>query len=109
MHHEFAIDAVQDGLQVVPFPRILAVKQLQDVYHERLVNVFLSRLGVSVLTDYVPQQELIHYLHIRKKQTRSVLRHNWALSIQPVAFLPGVSNTCCARLTGRCLCYRQFM
>jgi hypothetical protein len=29
VHHEFAIDAVQDGLQVVPLPRVLAVKQLQ--------------------------------------------------------------------------------
>ena len=29
MDHELAIDAVQDGLQVVPFPRVLAVEELQ--------------------------------------------------------------------------------
>ena len=36
MHHEFAIDAVQDGLQVVPLPRILAVKQLQYPHDKSL-------------------------------------------------------------------------
>ena len=29
MNHEFAVDAMENGLQVVSFPRVLAVKELQ--------------------------------------------------------------------------------
>ena len=62
-HHEFAIYPVQDGLQVVTLAGVLAVKQLQQPYYKVLVNVLLGCLGVCVIVDHIPQQELIDDLH----------------------------------------------
>ncbi len=39
---ELAIDPVQDGLQEIPLPGILTVKELQDAQHKRLVDVSLG-------------------------------------------------------------------
>lgn len=53
---------MQDGLEVLAFTRVLAIKELQQSHHKRLVYVLLCRLGFCVVGDHVPQQELVHYL-----------------------------------------------
>lgn len=45
---ELAVDPVQHRLEEVPLSGILAVKQLQDVQHKRLVNVPLGQGGLKV-------------------------------------------------------------
>jgi len=53
------VDPVQYGLEVVALPRVLAVKQLQQLEHKVLVDVPLGHLGVGVVGDDVAQQELV--------------------------------------------------
>lgn len=55
VHHEFAVDSVQDGLQVVPLSRVLAVKQLQYPHHKRLHRSGRSFMpGFWGVTDKLP-------------------------------------------------------
>lgn len=54
---------MQDGLEVVPFSRILRIEQLQHADHEFLVHILLGSFGISVIGDYVAKQELIDNLH----------------------------------------------
>jgi len=44
--HEFAVDTVQDRLQVVAFPRILRVKQFQESSDEVCIDVFARDFGL---------------------------------------------------------------
>ena len=60
--HEFAVDAVENGLEIVPLARVLRVKQLQQPHNKVLVHVLFGRLGVRVIRDHVAQQELVHNL-----------------------------------------------
>lgn len=62
VHHELAVHAVQDGLQVVALARVLAVKELQQLQHKVLVDVLLGHLGVRVVGHHVAQQKLVHDL-----------------------------------------------
>eukprot|EP00983_Pelagomonas_calceolata_P134309 1162049-Pelagomonas_calceolata.AAC.7 len=64
MYHELAVDAVQDGLEVVALARVLRVKQLQQLEDELLVDVLLGDLGIRVIGHDVAQQELVHNLHL---------------------------------------------
>jgi len=59
---EFAVDAVQDRLEEVPLPRVLAVKQLQQLKYELLVDDLLAdaRLKVGGLQE--TQKELVNQL-----------------------------------------------
>ena len=60
---ELPVDPVQDGLQEVPLPGVLAVKQLQDTQHEGLVNVPLGHKGgLEVGRLKESQEERIHQL-----------------------------------------------
>lgn len=69
VHHEFAVDAVEDCFEVVPLPRVFAVEEIQDVHHKGLIDVLLCGLGVGVLTHDVPQKELVHDLHTTQPAT----------------------------------------
>ena len=40
---------MQDGLEVLPFARILAVKELQQPHHKCLIYVLLGCLGFGVV------------------------------------------------------------
>ena len=53
---------MQYGFQVFPFTRVLAIEELQQPHHKRLVYVLLGRLCLCVVGDYIPQQEFVHYL-----------------------------------------------
>ena len=53
---------MQDGLEVLALARVLAIEELQQPHHKRLVYVLLRCLGFRVVGDHVPQQKLIHYL-----------------------------------------------
>lgn len=57
--HELAIDAVEDGFQIVPFPRVLAVKQFQQLQDKVLVNMLFGNLSVCVIANHIAEQELI--------------------------------------------------
>mmetsp|Transcript_36934 Transcript_36934/g.82122 ORF Transcript_36934/g.82122 Transcript_36934/m.82122 type:complete len:213 (+) Transcript_36934:1576-2214(+) len=65
VHHELAIDAMQNGLQVVPLPWVLRIKQLKQLEHECLVDVLLSYLGVCIVGYHIPQEELVYNLKMR--------------------------------------------
>ena len=49
VHHEFAVDAMQDRLQVVPLARVLAVEELQYSHHKRLQPIVCSSLKFSTI------------------------------------------------------------
>lgn len=68
--HELAIDAVEDGFEIVPFPRVLAVKEFQQLQDKVLVNVLFGNLGVCVIANHVAEQELIDDL---QQQTRCLV------------------------------------
>ena len=53
VHHELTIDAMQDGLQVVPLPRILGVEELQELEHKRVIDVLLPNLRVHLIRNDV--------------------------------------------------------
>ena len=59
---EFAVDPVQHRLEEVSLPGILAVKQLQDVQHEGLVDVPLGKGWLQVGRLQEPQEEGVHQL-----------------------------------------------
>mmetsp|Transcript_10154 Transcript_10154/g.30487 ORF Transcript_10154/g.30487 Transcript_10154/m.30487 type:complete len:257 (-) Transcript_10154:1169-1939(-) len=65
VHHELAIDAMKHGLQVVTFPGVLAVKELENFHHKHLIHVLFGGLGIGVLAHHVAQQELVHDLQVR--------------------------------------------
>ena len=59
---ELAVDAVQDGLQEVSLPRVLAVKQLQQLHHKRLIHIPLGQRRVQLRMLQQPQEEGVHQL-----------------------------------------------
>mmetsp|Transcript_45818 Transcript_45818/g.147118 ORF Transcript_45818/g.147118 Transcript_45818/m.147118 type:complete len:304 (+) Transcript_45818:779-1690(+) len=63
--HELAVDAVEDGLQVVALTRILGVEQLQKLKHEVLIDEALGNLGIHVVGHHEAQEELVHDLQVR--------------------------------------------
>mmetsp|Transcript_51294 Transcript_51294/g.120285 ORF Transcript_51294/g.120285 Transcript_51294/m.120285 type:complete len:461 (+) Transcript_51294:85-1467(+) len=62
--HEFAVDAVQDRLQVIPLPWILGIEQLQELQHEILIDEALGDFGIHVIGDNEPQEKLVHDLQM---------------------------------------------
>ena len=113
---------MQDGLQIFPLTRVLAVKELQQPHHKGLVYVLLGRLCLCVIGDHVSQQEFIHYLqqaghnvdcHCSVRQPKGGLSRflpiNTTRSLKsrqalPSAFIPAslymylISQCCCLRL-----------
>mmetsp|Transcript_77790 Transcript_77790/g.168251 ORF Transcript_77790/g.168251 Transcript_77790/m.168251 type:complete len:509 (-) Transcript_77790:18-1544(-) len=63
--HELAIDAVQDGLEVVPLAGVLRVEQLKKLQHEVLVDKALGDLWVDVVGDHETQEKLVDDLEVR--------------------------------------------
>lgn len=49
MNHELPIYSVQDCLQVVSLPRVLRVKEFQQLQHKMLIYVLLRYFGISVV------------------------------------------------------------
>lgn len=49
MHHELPVNSVQDRLQVIALPGVLAVKKLQKPDHEVLVDVPLRCLCICIV------------------------------------------------------------
>mmetsp|Transcript_12392 Transcript_12392/g.30426 ORF Transcript_12392/g.30426 Transcript_12392/m.30426 type:complete len:213 (-) Transcript_12392:637-1275(-) len=64
VHHELAIDAMQDGLEVVTLPWVLGVEELQQLEDKLLIDVLLGHLGICVIGDHIPQQELVDDLQV---------------------------------------------
>ncbi len=81
---------MQDGLEVLALTRVLAIKELQQPHHERLVYVLLRRLGFRVIGDHVPQQELVHYLqntplNVSAKSSLTLVWHSESMQVQDSA------------------------
>ena len=55
---------MQDGFQVVPFSWVLAVKQLNEAFRERLVQMFGHLLRSDVRAHYELQKQLINKLQV---------------------------------------------
>mmetsp|Transcript_50543 Transcript_50543/g.110589 ORF Transcript_50543/g.110589 Transcript_50543/m.110589 type:complete len:292 (+) Transcript_50543:505-1380(+) len=62
--HEFAIDSVEDGLQVVTLSWILRIKQIQELEHEGVVDKPLGDLWVHVIGYHKPKEELVDDLQV---------------------------------------------
>jgi hypothetical protein len=61
---EFAVYAVQGGLQEVPLSGILGIKQLEKLEDEAVVDVCLCDVRVEVLALDKPEEELVHNLNM---------------------------------------------
>mmetsp|Transcript_13315 Transcript_13315/g.39612 ORF Transcript_13315/g.39612 Transcript_13315/m.39612 type:complete len:303 (+) Transcript_13315:741-1649(+) len=68
VRHELAVDAVQDGLEVVALARVLRVEELDEVQAEGLVHVALGHLGVDLLGHDEAQEELVDHLQVRPRR-----------------------------------------
>mmetsp|Transcript_10663 Transcript_10663/g.22573 ORF Transcript_10663/g.22573 Transcript_10663/m.22573 type:complete len:226 (-) Transcript_10663:199-876(-) len=56
---------MKNGLQVVTLARILAIKQLNELKAETLINVLLRSLSIDLGTNNEAQKELVHNLEVR--------------------------------------------
>mmetsp|Transcript_13026 Transcript_13026/g.38247 ORF Transcript_13026/g.38247 Transcript_13026/m.38247 type:complete len:450 (-) Transcript_13026:566-1915(-) len=65
--HELAVDAVQDGLEVVALARVLRVEELEEPQEEVRVEVALHHLGVRLVAHDEAQQELVDVLQVRPR------------------------------------------
>ena len=61
---------MQDGFQVVPFSWVLAVKQLNEAFRERLVQMFGHLLRSDVRAHYELQKQLINKLQVGPRLCR---------------------------------------
>lgn len=66
--HELAVNAVEDGLEVFAFTRVLRVKQLQQRGHEVLVHNRTGHLGVRLVGHDEPAEHLVRDLHVRPRR-----------------------------------------
>ena len=75
VRHELAVDSVENGLEIVPLPGILAVEQLHELEAEALIDILFGRLGIDLGTDDEAEEELIRNLQMRP----SGLQHRFVL------------------------------
>ena len=61
---------MQDGLEVVALPRVLAVKQVEKLEDELVVHVLLGHLGVRIARHDIPQQQLVHQRQMRPRRLK---------------------------------------
>lgn len=62
--HELAVDAVEDGLEVLALARVPGVEEVEDAKHEGVVDEALGDLGVRVGGDDVAEEELVDKLEV---------------------------------------------
>mmetsp|Transcript_39495 Transcript_39495/g.102224 ORF Transcript_39495/g.102224 Transcript_39495/m.102224 type:complete len:250 (+) Transcript_39495:955-1704(+) len=55
---------MQDRLQVVSLTGVLRIKQFQKLEHEVLIDEALRDLGIHIIRDHKPQEELIYDLEV---------------------------------------------
>mmetsp|Transcript_26440 Transcript_26440/g.55551 ORF Transcript_26440/g.55551 Transcript_26440/m.55551 type:complete len:418 (-) Transcript_26440:520-1773(-) len=67
VRHELAVDAVEDGLEVVAFARVLRVEEVQQLHQKLRVDVLLDHLRVSLIGHDEAQQKLIDVLQVRPR------------------------------------------
>jgi len=79
--HELPVDAVKDGLQVLPLPRVFRVKQRQQRGDKRLIHHRASHLGVRLVGDDKAAEYFIGNLHVgpSRLQARLVI-----FRVQPI-------------------------
>lgn len=68
VNHKLTVDPMENGFKTISFSGILGIKQVQQPQDERLVNVSLSQLGVSLRGSNEPQEKLIHRLQVRPRK-----------------------------------------
>ena len=61
----FAVDAMQNRLEVIAFARVLAIEEFHQLKTELLIDVLLGRLGIDFGTDDEPKEELVRDLQVR--------------------------------------------
>jgi len=79
--HELPVDPVEDGLQVLPLPRVFRVKQRQQRGDKRLIYHRAGHLGVRLVGDDEAAEHFIGNLHMgpSRLQARLVI-----LSVEPI-------------------------
>lgn len=65
---EFAVDTVQGCLEKVALARIFRVEELEEIQHERLVDVPLSEIRVEIRAFDEAQKEFIYNLKMRPRE-----------------------------------------
>ena len=70
---EFAVDAVQYGLEEVALARILAVEQVEELHEKALIDVLLGRVGLKVGRLEKAQEELVDDLQVRPRRLQARL------------------------------------
>ena len=65
VRHEFAVNAVEDRLEVIALTWILRVEEVEESHEKVLRNVPLDDLWVGLVRDDKTEEELIHVLQMR--------------------------------------------
>lgn len=52
-------------LQEIPLPRVLRVKELQQIEDKRLVDISLGEVGIEIRAFHESQEELVNDLEVR--------------------------------------------
>jgi hypothetical protein len=55
---------MEDGFEVITFPRILTVEEFNQLKAKLLIDIFLGRLGIDFRTDNESQEEFIIHLQV---------------------------------------------
>lgn len=80
VYHELSVDAVEDGLEILTFARVLRVEEVQKAEHKGVVDVALGNLSVGVRGYDVAQEEFIDELKV------------WPSGVEERIFLLGVGD-----------------
>lgn len=70
---EFAVDAMESGLEEIAFSGVLAVKELEKVEHKSLVDVALGNVGVEIGALDESQEKLINNLEMWPREFKNRL------------------------------------
>lgn len=65
VRHEFTVNAVKNGFEVVAFSRIFGIEELDELETKLLVDVFFGSLCVNFARDNESQKEFVGNLEMR--------------------------------------------
>mmetsp|Transcript_28079 Transcript_28079/g.30266 ORF Transcript_28079/g.30266 Transcript_28079/m.30266 type:complete len:214 (+) Transcript_28079:878-1519(+) len=64
MGHKFAIDAMENGFEIISFPWIFGIKQFHQLQTKFLIDKFFGRFRIDFRRNNKPEKEFIRHLEM---------------------------------------------
>lgn len=61
---EFAVNAMKGRLQEVTLPRVLRIKEFEEIQNERLIDVALGEVGIEIRAFDETEEKLVNDLEV---------------------------------------------